>query len=116
MKATPGPVTLLMGTMGMLGLLLTGCTDNTGAIDQEGHNGYDRMACTNFAAMANDVRHNAIGRDAASAQADQIAGWSQRGGDVRIRQAGGKLADAYHAKDTGAVTAAIDEFTAACAW
>jgi len=116
MKATPGPVTLLMGTMGMLGVLLTGCTDNTGAIDQEGHNGYDRMACTNFAAMANDVRHNAITTDQANAVAQQLAATSQRGGDVRIRTAGGRLADAYRARDTAAVTVAIADFTAACAW
>jgi len=105
-------VVLLVAT----GWSLAACTDDTGAIDQEGHNGYDRRACTRFAAMANDVTHGALSTPQAQGAAVQLAGTSGHGGDPKVRRAGSDLADAYRAGDTRRVAAAMAEFRAACAW
>jgi hypothetical protein len=66
--------------------------------------------------MANDVEHDAMTPAQASSAAVTLAATSQRGGDPEIRRAGTQLADAYRAKDDGAVSSAITEFTRACAW
>jgi hypothetical protein len=97
-------------------LSLSACSDNTGAIDQLGHNGFDRMACNSFATMANDVRHNAMTVSQARATVDQLAAMSQRGGDPNIRQAGTDLAGAYNRNSPAELTKAMAEFQAACHW
>jgi hypothetical protein len=115
MRATRGPAPLLFVIFG-IGLLLTGCTDNTGAIDQAGHNGFDRMACTNFATMANEVKHNAMTVTDAKTEADKLAATTAGAGDPMVRQAGSRLAAAYKVADPKAVAAAILQFQSACKW
>jgi len=114
MKATRGPALLL--SVGMLVVTLTACTDNTGAIDQAGHNGFDRMTCTGFATMDNEVTHGAMSNDQARAQAEQLAATARTSGDPLVRQAGADLAAAYRTADAKAVAKARAEFKAACAW
>jgi len=116
MKAAPGPKVLLVTAMALVGTLLTGCTDDTGAIDQKGHNGYDQRACSDVAAMANDVRHDAMTVGQASAEADRLAATAQRGGDPMVRAAGAHLAAAYHPRDPRKVSRALTEFATACDW
>jgi hypothetical protein len=113
MKASRG---LAVAVSVAAGLALTACTDDTGAIDQLGHNGFDRMACTQFATMANDVRHDAMTVRQARVYADQLAATSQRGGDPNIRQAGTDLADAYRRNSPAQLSKAMAEFQSACRW
>jgi hypothetical protein len=112
MKATRGLALLIFG----IGLCLTGCTDNTGAIDQEGHNGYDKMACTDFSTIANEVTHGAMTVADARSEAAKLNDTSQRGGDPMVRQAGSQLANAYRANNPQAVSSAMAQFRSACTW
>jgi hypothetical protein len=112
MKASRGLAVAIVAA----GLSLSACTDDTGAIDQLGHNGFDRMACTGFAAMANGVRHDAMTVSQARTTAEQLAATSQRGGDPNIRQAGADLVDAYRRNSMALLTRAMAEFQSACRW
>jgi len=116
MRAKRGPAVMLTGAAVMLGVGLTGCTDDSGAIDQKGHNGYDLKACTQVAALANDVSHGAVTPSQAGAEAERIAGESDRAGDVAVRRAGVRLRTAYRAGDARATGEAFAGFAAACAW
>src|SRR5690242_18163265 len=98
------------------GAPLAGCTDETGAIDQKGHNGYDKQACTSFTSMARQAQYGALTPNQALDAAVQVAATAQRAGSPAVRAAGGKLADAYRAQDSQAVTAAIAAFKVACTW
>jgi hypothetical protein len=98
------------------GAALAGCTDNTGAIDQKGHNGYDKMACTSFTSMAREAQYGALTPTQALDAALQVAATAQRAGSPDVRAAGGRLADAYRTQDSQAVTAAIAAFKTACTW
>src|SRR5689334_8797219 len=113
MRASRGLVVLAALTAGAA---LAGCTDNTGAIDQKGHNGYDKMACTSFTSMARQAQYGALTPAQALDAAVQVAATAQRAGSPAVRTAGGRLADAYRAQDSQAVTAAIAAFKAACKW
>ena len=110
MTATKGLAVLL------LGILLAGCTDNPGAIDQEGHNGFDRMTCTDFASLAKDVKYHAVDFTQAKGEADRVAANSQHGGDPDVRKAGSTLVKAYRTDNTQAITAALAQFQKACQW
>jgi hypothetical protein len=116
MPATPRQPVLIVGAVAFVGILVTGCTDNTGAIDQAGHNGYDRMACRAFTSMANDLQHNAITVDQATAEANRIGADAGQAGDPRVRQAGSSLRNAYLTHDRTHVAEAVADFTRACSW
>lgn len=100
----------------LLGIVLAGCTDNTGAIDQEGHNGFDRMTCTDFASLAKDVKFHAVTVAQARDEAEAVGKTSQHGGDPTVRQAGNHLVSAYKANNPQGIVTALAEFQKACEW
>jgi hypothetical protein len=110
MKATKGLAVLL------LGIALAGCTDNTGAIDQEGHNGFDRMSCNDFTALAKDVRHGVMTVAEARVAANKLDQAAAHGGDPMVRQAGSHLVDAYKSNNHARIVSALAEFEKACTW
>jgi hypothetical protein len=110
MRATKGLAVLL------LGIVLAACTDNTGAIDQEGHNGFDRMSCNDFTALAKDVKYGAVNQAQARAAAAKLDDTAEHGGDPEVRQASAHLTAAYRANNRARVDAALAEFENACKW
>ena len=110
MRATKGLAVLL------LGIVLAGCTDNTGAIDQEGHNGFDRMTCDDLTTLARDAKHGAVTVAQAAVIAEKVRDNAEHGGDPMVRQAGNHLVTAYNSKNHARIVAALAEFEKACTW
>jgi hypothetical protein len=110
MRAKKGLAVLL------LGIVLAGCTDNTGAIDQEGHNGFDRMTCDDVTTLARDAKHGAITVAEAAVIAQKVRANSEHGGDPMVRQAGNHLVSAYDSMNHARIVAALEEFQQACTW
>jgi hypothetical protein len=113
MKVTRG---LTVASLLLASVVLTACADNTGAIDQKGHDGYDLMACNKFRSMANEVEHDAITAARAVTDSAQIQDWARRGGDPRMKEASLRLKAAYAAGDLQAAQTAIADLKVACTW
>jgi hypothetical protein len=124
MKASRRPTTVLIAGPALrsvlVGILLTvllaACTDDSGAIDGEGHNGYDVKACTDLVVMASGVNLDALTQPQASAEAERIGQKADRAGDASVREASGRLRAAYRANDPQAASDALTDFASACAW
>jgi hypothetical protein len=109
-KATRGLAVLLLAA------LLAGCSDETGAIDQLGHNGYDQVACDGFTTLAKEARFGAMGMPDLRAEAAKLATTASHAGDPNVRQAGSQLAAAYSTNNSRGVAVAMTAFQKACTW
>jgi hypothetical protein len=97
--------------------VLAACADNTGAIDQMGHNGFDRMACNDFAALAKDMKFGAVTLAQAQERAAKLLDESSKGGaQAAVRQAGTDFAASLALGNQQAIGAATVKFQQACAF
>lgn len=98
----------------LLCLALAGCGDQTGVIDAEGHNGYDRDTCTDSKAFALDVKYGAVTVAKRQERIDRITDQMKRASEADIRKASEALLAGYRAGNRKAIDAAIVSLVQAC--
>jgi major membrane immunogen (membrane-anchored lipoprotein) len=65
---------------------LAGCADNTGAMDDKGHNGYDEMTCQDVKILAYDLEHSQLAPSERASRTQQVKDVSAKAGDPAVRQ------------------------------
>jgi hypothetical protein len=101
------------GAVAFMCIALTGCADQTGEIDPQGHNGFDRMTCQDSKAFAFDVMCGTV-TSMDEGRIQQIATEMKQAGDADIRQASGALIAGYRAGNRRALTAAAASLAKVC--
>jgi len=95
-------------------LLLAGCADNTGAIDNEGHNGYDRMTCNDLKVLAMDVQYGALAPADRPDRVQQLRDEASKAADPVVRQSASTYLDALISGNRNQIATTITAFTKIC--
>jgi hypothetical protein len=96
------------------GLLLTGCADATGAVDPQGHNGYDLMTCEAAKALALDIEYGAVTAASAGGRVSDLTADAERASDTDVRQATQALISGLRTGNKGAVKTATASLVMSC--
>jgi hypothetical protein len=95
---------------------LTACADNTGSIDDMGHNGYDRMTCEDFKDLAMDVEYEMLSQAEGAQRAKALGAEAGHAADAAVKQAASQYVTAFLAGDREKRDATIKPFMQACHW
>ena len=95
-------------------LALAGCADNTGAIDDMGHNGFDKMTCTDFKALAMDVQYGTVTAAALRDRVQQLSDEAGKAADPAVRRATATYTATLLAGNRKASTTAAAAFAKIC--
>jgi hypothetical protein len=96
------------------GLLLTGCSDATGDVDAQGHNGYDLMTCEAAKALALDIEYGTVTAASAHSRVSDLTADAARASDQDVRQATQALLTGFQTGNKGAVKTATASLVMSC--
>lgn len=109
MRATVWGVTAVFAAMAV-----SGCADLSGAVDDLGHNGYDKQTCADFKNLAMDVQYAAVPRAAGLERARALVQESAKASDLVIRQGVQDYAAAYANNDKNRQTTVTTSLMRVC--
>ena len=98
----------------LAGVVLTGCADPTGVIDEQGHNGYDAMTCEQAKALALDVQYGTVYQATADARLSELSTDAARASRPEVQRAATQLLTGYRGKSPKTMTAATASLVQAC--
>jgi hypothetical protein len=96
------------------GLLLTGCSDATGDVDAQGHNGYDLMTCEAAKALALDIEYGTVTAASARSRVSDLTADASRASDQEVRQATQDLLAGFKTGNKRAVKTATTSLVMSC--
>lgn len=103
-----------MGAVAFACVALTGCADETGQIDAQGHNGYDRMTCIYAKALALDIQYGTVLQDQRQDRIKKVTGEAKKASDQAVQQATTALISNYMAGNKKGVGTATASLVKAC--
>jgi hypothetical protein len=95
-------------------ILVAGCADPTGDIDDQGHNGYDMMTCEQAKAFALDIQYNMVLAASVQERIADLSADAAKASHPEVRQAATALISGYQARNRRSVTAATASLVKAC--
>lgn len=98
----------------LVALLLGGCADLSGEVDDAGHNGYDKQTCTDFKSFAMDAEHQVITGDVAMSRARTLLAGTAKNSDQAIRDGVATYLQAWTSGDTDAAERASTALLKVC--
>ncbi len=98
----------------LAGVVLTGCADPTGAIDDQGHNGYDAMTCEQAKAFALDVQYGTVYEATVDARISELSKDAAKASRPEVQRAAKALITGYRGKSPKSMAAATASLVQAC--
>lgn len=105
--------TVLAGAV-LAGAVVTGCADPTGAIDDQGHNGYDAMTCEQAKAFALDVQYGTVYAATVDTRISELSKDAAKASQPEVQRAAKQLITGYRGRSPKTMTAATASLVQAC--
>jgi hypothetical protein len=97
-------------------LAIAACADNTGAVDDLGHNGFDRMACSDLKILTFDVEYEPAGVAQRSGEAKSLREEAGKAGDPQVRAMATEFLTALDSGDRTEVSASAKQAVKICSF